>query len=460
MLNLITRVIGSNYSSRHFCGPLLVLLLFLSSTLQREWQAFHDRSGMEGAGGDVAVYYVAGKVVLGNADRHLYYYPSGPLFQGELSRRLVWYAPRDSPWQKVAHESGLNDVMSYTYPPFFALLFAPFALLKLHTAFFLWRELSLALVILSILMALRIANVRPFLPVFSFCVVGALSFFPVVEMLYLAQVGSLILFLWTLGAYSLAKNRPISSGLLFAIGTLIKLTPAVVVPIFLVKRHWRWLAGYATGLVIFTAISVGLLGWGNHLTYFRNVLPLLSCGAIKLENKSVNAFVLQLLLGNSFFEANSAVDASLWHTACWIAKVANFGILLGVLLWNWQRRLSLVDEVVVFALVSLLISPISWRHHYVLAVLPLVVLWSRYSMTDIVRKWESFLLLLATLALGALPLGDVLVPSISSSVVRISLASQVLVGAVIILWLYLKLTEQVWPNGKPVFAASNVPSGR
>jgi hypothetical protein len=431
----------SSRNAKNLCGPFLVLLLFLNSIVQKEWEAFHSRSGMEGA--DLSVYYVAGKIALGNGDRRLYYYPSGPV-EPKLSQELfLGYVPRDTPWQKIAHESGLNDVQPYTYPPFFAILFAPFTLLKPHTAVFLWRGSSLVLVLLSVLLALRIADVRPFVTVFCFCAVGSLSFFPVLDMLYLAQVGSLILFLWTLGAYCLARDRPISSGLVFAIGTLVKLTPAVVVPIFLFRKRWRWLAGYAAGLVILTALSAWLVGWENYVTYFRKVLPLMSCGVIKLQNKSVSAFVLQLVLGNSYFEGNS-VSESLWRLGCGLAKAVDFGIYSGGLFWIWWRRFNLVDGVIIFALISLLVSPVSWRHHYVLAILPLVVLWSKYLMAGGAKEWESFLLLLATLALGAVPLGDILVPSVSSLALRIGLASPMLLGAVIALWLYLRLPQHAW----------------
>jgi len=60
------------------------------------------------------------------------------------------------------------------------------------------------------------------------------------------------------------------------------------------------------------------------------------------------------------------------------------------------------------------------------------------------KEWESFLLLLATLALGAVPLGDILVPSVSSLALRIGLASPMLLGAVIALWLYLRLPQHAW----------------
>jgi glycosyl transferase family 87 len=436
-----------SWTAKHLWGPLTVLLLFLSATTQREWQAFHGRSGQEGAGGDFSVYYVAGKVACGDANRRLYYYPSGPLNRREISvgffQALV---PAGSPWQEAAHRSGLNDTQFFNYPPFFALLFAPIALLRFSVAFFLWRVLSMALVILSIFVVLKIITVRPFFLVFSFCVVGALSFFPVVEMLHVGQVGSLILFLWSLGAYFQARNRDLLSGFVFAIGTLVKLTPAVVVPIFLLRRRWRWLAGFALGLLIPGVLSIALLGWRNHVLYFGKVLPAVSCGVNKLENKSITALVLQLVLGSSYFGINSTVSGSRWEAACLAAKVVSLVIYIGLLFWSWQRRTSkteIVDEVILFALVSLLISPVSWRHHYVLALLPLFALWSKFVEAEAIPLQDCLLLLFATIAIGGSPLGDLLVPHVRSSAVRIVLASPILIGAVLSIWVYIRISRRV-----------------
>ena len=60
-------------------------------------------------------------------------------------------------------------------------------------------------------------------------------------------------------------------------------------------------------------------------------------------------------------------------------KVCSVVLYGGVLLYLWRARRSgeeaLAQELAIAALISLLISPLTWRHHFVLVLLPLIFAW-------------------------------------------------------------------------------------
>jgi hypothetical protein len=72
----------------------------------------------------------------------------------------------------------------------------------------------------------------------------------------------------------------------------------------------------------------------------------------------------------------SQYDLPTWLTA--LVKAGNFLIYCAVLLFFWkknERPTAMVYELVTLALVTILISPVSWRHHYLLTLIPIIYLW-------------------------------------------------------------------------------------
>jgi hypothetical protein len=122
--------------------------------------------------------------------------------------------------------------MLLLYPPFLASVLAPLCYLSPQLAFLLWRELTLFLLVFSIYFGLKWLRAAPFAPVFVLAVAAGISFFPFLETMSTGNVGVLLFFLWTLGIFFVDRKLPVWSALCFAIGTMIKLTPAVVVPLF------------------------------------------------------------------------------------------------------------------------------------------------------------------------------------------------------------------------------------
>jgi len=255
---------------------------------------------------------------------------------------------------------------------------------------------------------------------------AALSFFPFTETIYQGQVDALVLLLWTLGVYLVHKQQPVWSALSFALATMLKVHPVLVCGVFLIRRQWRWLAAYIFWVGVFLGIGMWRLGWQNHLLWARNVLPIVSCGVPYFASKSLPTLVVNIYLRT--VPLDTANLPSIPMALCWFNKGLSFALYGGTLFYFWKRNkaaTNLVYELVVVALVTLLISPESFRHHYLLAILPLLYLWMRS------RFWtgRSAVLYCASLAFLTLSIGtvfpDYLITQVRNPLLDLSLSALV-----------------------------------
>ena len=89
----------------------------------------------------------------------------------------------------------------------------------------------------------------------------------------------------------LKHNRPMSSGLCFALGTALKISPVVAVPLLALRRQWRWLGAYMAGVAACTGVSIWWLGWKTNLIWLRDIYPCISTGLGNNLNRSFAGLV-------------------------------------------------------------------------------------------------------------------------------------------------------------------------
>ena len=158
------------------------------------------------------------------------------------------------------------------YPPFVALFFRPFALLSFESAYIIWAVLSLALYIVGIA-----ATVREVFPgdraraslIFCF----ALAFYPFIfGTLLNGQLAALAVFSVGLAIFQERHSRPFLSGLALSILTYKPTLLIFVLPLLLLTRRFRALAGFIAGasfLIALTTAFDGLSVWPAYLDVLR-----------------------------------------------------------------------------------------------------------------------------------------------------------------------------------------------
>ncbi len=324
---------------------------------------------------DFQVYDAAAEVVHEGKSVHMYDdADTGALFELKFVNPAL-------PLAQAANHIGIDRVRLYIYPPILADILLPLTFVPAITAAKLWLAFNLLALVLTALLLARMLGAAWFSLQSLLLTIGVFLLFSTGMALLWGQITVLLLLLWAFGMFAYQRGWQGASAFVFALATLIKLTPLLVVAPFFFWREWRWLRAYAVSLAALVGL-VCLLNTPASLTdYFVHVIPSMSGGGTPdLENKSLLSSMQLLYVGLHggvvkhvaiptppvLVSAAKAVALALLFIA--LALVARLGRHMVFA----DRRMTLA----LFALLSVCVAPISWKHAYVVALLPLALLWA------------------------------------------------------------------------------------
>ena len=268
-------------------------------------------------------------------------------------------------------------LLKFTYPPLAAVLFAALAVLPLAVAIGIFTTATLAILFLCLRAVLvRVAPARLLarfpVPVLALAITLAAAWLePVRETISFGQVN--ILLLGLIVADCLVAKPWWPRGLLIGLAASIKLTPAAFVLYFVAKKEWRAALTTVGGFVGFGLVGF-LLAPGDSVSYwFKDFFDTNRVGNLGFSyNQSLRGMVARLGL-----PAN--LEGPLWVVLC-------LGAL--VLTWLVVRRTRLAGQdlpaMLTVGLFSLLVSPVSWAHHWVWV--PLAMVWG-VAVAARARSW-------------------------------------------------------------------------
>ncbi|HLR98397.1 MAG TPA: glycosyltransferase 87 family protein [Mycolicibacillus parakoreensis] len=266
--------------------------------------------------------------------------------------------------------SGLN--LPFTYPPLAAIVFSPFAVMPLPVATAVITLVTLVLLIVSVTLVLTSLDVWPTTAVapgpawwrraWLAAAVAAptvIAFEPIRSNFSFGQINVVLMALVI--ADCLPRRTPWPRGLLLGFAIALKLTPAVFVLFFLLRRDGRAMAMTAVSLVGATLLAA-VLARQDSLEYWTHTVRNTDRigGATLNTNQNIAGALARMGL--------SAPD----RTTVWLIG----SVLVLVLTLVAARRALRAGQpalaLVCIALFGLVVSPVSWSHHWVWA-LPAVV---------------------------------------------------------------------------------------
>lgn len=344
-------------------------------------------------------YYFAATVVREN--------PHADLYRGAtIGNPQLRSAPADSPIALVARDNGVTDTELYLYPPLFADLLTPVTHVSMASASHAWRAFNLLAVVVSALCLARLAGLALASPECLMLVLLACMSWPVHEAVSLGQITPLLLLLWTLGVATYAWELPLLSAFLFALATAFKVTPLLLVPLFLIWRNWRWLAGYVASLLVAVLTMLAWNGPANLLSYTR-VVAAMGGSLPSLQNKCIGSIIAWVYYGRVFsLSTVHSVMTSTPPNLSLAIKGADLLFYTACLLLVWRRgsahsRDARVILIAIFALITLVMAPVSWRHGYTVALIPLALLWIQ-ALHARLQASSVWLLALSSISVGSL----------------------------------------------------------
>ena len=271
----------------------------------------------------------------------------------------------------VFHTQGGID-LPFTYPPLAAIAFSPLALVSLQVAGVAINVLTCALLVISVWIVLTRLGVaqtwqvgEPAWLSRGWLAVGAVA----LGMKYLEPIqanfsfGQINVILMTLViADCVPRRTPWPRGILVGLAIALKLTPAVFLLYFALRRDVRAALTAVASFAAATAFGFAF-AWKDSCEYWTaTVRHTDRIGDATLNtNQNAAGALARLGLGES-------THFVVWTAACLA--------VLALTIWAARRVLNAGEPtlaLVCVALFGLVVSPVSWSHHWVWALPAIVV---------------------------------------------------------------------------------------
>jgi len=325
----------------------------------------------------------AGEIVGGD---WIQFHASGATVGGSYSARLY-----DFEWQHSLQErllgSSFDGLHAFLNPPFFAWLFAPFALLPYHWGFIAWSVTGVAFLVLTLFMLTGGLRTRH--------VLLSLGFFPIFSSIAFGQNGLLSLALLTATWHLWSRERPVATGMC---ASLLLYKPQLVLGLLLLwalrpRRDGPTLLGFLGGAASLAGISFGTLPAASrrylHLT-LEGFPSLMAIEGFPIWHAHHLRAFWQLLLPG----AGTAV------TALWLSVSTG---LVGAFAWSIRRRPD--DREVLFSaaiILTLLVTPHAMIYDWAALLIPFFLLHVRLRSASRPFIFATIAVWSVTLASGSL----------------------------------------------------------
>ena len=289
-----------------------------------------------------------------------------------------------------------------TWPPLFAVLCVPFALLarvSVYLARAVWLAANAAMVYAMLRMTVELVYRRPLtflsrdgISIASPAVIGPI----VLASRFLLgnfdrlQINMFILFCCLTGCRWVVRGRPLLGGAAIGFAAAVKVLPVFFAPYFLWKRWWRALAGMLLGGALATAAPVLVFGAARWWTYVRFWLELAAGGwPVRKGNQSVYAMVDRLYTHEAVYWTPAAKRLVASDDPVVAAIV--YGLLAAIMLvfvlvsrrgGRDPRSPTVVVEMAIVLALAVLFSPLAWKHYFVFLLLGYAVLWRAAFVAD------------------------------------------------------------------------------
>jgi Glycosyltransferase family 87 len=304
---------------------------------------------------------------------------------------------------------GACNLSAYVYPPLFAALLTPLALLPLSVALALWDVCNVLFLGGSIYAVLRAGGARPALVhVIALTAVASLLS-PVRTVLYWGQADLFMLFFMSAAFLAASARRPGLAGVLLGVSCVVKPTYLALVVFLLWKREFKFAAVTVLAFLAYFFAPFLWLG-GQALRDEISTLLFVSGSLLSvIVNHAPKGVLTRLFTTNT--AVHPLVAAPTLVTVLWLGVVAVVGVLTVALVAPRPLRQdarSLMDAGLVL-LAFFLVSPMTEDDYLSMMVLTLLslVLWLRTVDWWTPRlRWVALGVAGMTLAL-ALPLHSV-----------------------------------------------------
>ncbi|HXS75473.1 MAG TPA: glycosyltransferase family 87 protein [Terracidiphilus sp.] len=204
-----------------FLGMVLLIIVAVHQHLEQQF--------------DFGVFYYAAHMIVDGKGHELYNLATQHLYQ------LRFHRPPDT---------------LFRYPPIALIPILPLTTLSMPVAFAVWTATCMGFLIVSI----KVFEQETGLHFGNWPILLGILFVPVLDCLLHGQYSILIVMFYALAYRQLRKGQSFWGGALLGLATLKFQLVLGFVPIFLLKRKWRELAGFSASTAVLVAVSLMMTG--------------------------------------------------------------------------------------------------------------------------------------------------------------------------------------------------------
>lgn len=215
------------------------------------------------------------------------------------------------------------------------------------------------------------------------------TFLPLVNAFFLGQIQTLLNCFLVASAYLWLRQKRVAPGILIGLSCWIKPQMALFLLWGLLRRQWSFAVSLASMLALGLLLSLAIFGPHNTAEYLVVLQYLSRHGDALFTNQSLNGLLhRQMHVGSpvTWFYGYPPYNRTIY-----LATLFSSAILLAAALVVpvFRRMAATPVDFLVFAMASVMASPIAWEHHYGIFFL-VFLLWMPLAF----RCWPVFFALL------------------------------------------------------------------
>ncbi|MEV5705800.1 glycosyltransferase 87 family protein [Actinoallomurus sp. NPDC052274] len=246
------------------------------------------------------------------------------------------------------------QLLPFTYPPFAVLIAVPLAFVPWSVAQWLWAALILLALTITVRYAFRplLARFPGWAPVLTGIIVALCAYpMPLRDQFRFGQVDVFLMAMCVADCAAPRTRWP--RGLLVGLATAIKLVPGVFIVYFLVTGRRREAVTAVVGAAVVSLGTFLILPADSADYWFRALFDSERLGSnTATTNQSIRGMLLRAYLPDS-------VASALWLLCAAVIAYVGF---------RAARRTALrgdeIGGIAITGLVGVLVSPVSWIHHF------------------------------------------------------------------------------------------------
>ena len=301
---------------------------------------------------------------------------------------VYYHAAREVIAGRDPYQRSLGDWTPYIYPPLLAELMVPFALLPLPVAAYIWFLISAASFAGSAWMLARLGTQSGFesgelnqdvvqwrVAIAAVAVIVVLRF--ILDTFNLGQVNGLVAGLAVAHLYLYTRGKKAWSAVALAIAVSIKLTPALLILYHIAKLRVKFAVACVALLAAVTAVSFLPFGADSAGAFRafadRTLKNQQGYDFAYAGNQSLRGAVARFHEGSTPQAAASEGSRAPAEPVTIMISI----VLLAIAVFTAVRARNELAGAAPFFCCMVLLSPLSWKAHYVILLLPVAHLVSR-----------------------------------------------------------------------------------